>query len=154
MKKFPGKKAQSGMEYLMSYGWVILILVIVAAAFYAIGVFSPLTFAGRTVTGFQVLGTPVDWELGSANGNLTLKLVNGRFSTPVTIYKITAAVNGISTSYDTGELTLIPGASDEVTFPISPVLGKGSTYSIKVTMLYNSGGLNHTDIGTVTGTVN
>jgi hypothetical protein len=153
MEKRANAKAQSGMEYLMSYGWVILILVIVAAAFYALGVFNPLTFAGRTVTGFQVLGTPLDWELRSANGNLTLNLVNGRFSTPVTIYKITAAVNGISTSYDTGELTIIPGASDEVTFPISPVLEKGSTYSVRVTVLYNSGGLNHTDIGTVTGVV-
>lgn len=154
MEKRAGAKAQSGMEYLMSYGWVILILVIVAAAFYALGVFNPLTFAGRTVTGFQVLGTPIDWELRSADGNLTLNLVNGRMSTPVTIYAITATINGQSTLYNPDGLTIEPGAADSVTFPVTPVLTPGSTYSVKVAIVYNSGGLNHTDIGTVTGTVN
>ncbi|MCS7135392.1 MAG: hypothetical protein N3E38_01165 [Candidatus Aenigmarchaeota archaeon] len=33
------RKAQSAMEYLMTYGWAILIIVVVIAALYAMGVF-------------------------------------------------------------------------------------------------------------------
>ena len=34
------KKAQSAMEYLMTYGWAILIIIVVVAALFAMGVFS------------------------------------------------------------------------------------------------------------------
>ncbi|MFH8080715.1 MAG: hypothetical protein QXO84_02430 [Candidatus Aenigmatarchaeota archaeon] len=33
------RKAQAAMEYLMTYGWAILIIVVVIAALYAMGVF-------------------------------------------------------------------------------------------------------------------
>jgi len=33
-------KAQSAMEYLMTYGWAILIVIVVVAALYSMGVFS------------------------------------------------------------------------------------------------------------------
>ena len=34
------KKGQSAMEYLMTYGWAILIVIVVVAALYSMGVFS------------------------------------------------------------------------------------------------------------------
>ncbi len=34
-------KAQTAMEYLMTYGWAILIVIVVIAALYALGVFTP-----------------------------------------------------------------------------------------------------------------
>jgi len=34
------KKGQSAMEYLMTYGWAILIVIVVVAALYGMGVFS------------------------------------------------------------------------------------------------------------------
>lgn len=37
------KKAQSAMEYLMTYGWAILIVIVVVSALYAMGVFTPTT---------------------------------------------------------------------------------------------------------------
>jgi hypothetical protein len=148
------RKAQSAMEYLMTYGWAILIVIVVAASFYFMGLFNPAMFAGRTVTGFQVLGTPVDWELLGVNGNLTLKLANGRLQTPVTIHAITATINGQDTSYVPAGLTIGPGASSEISFPVTPPLAKGSTYSVKIAILYDAGGLNHTDFGTVTGLAN
>ena len=33
-------KAQTAMEYLMTYGWAILIIIVVVAALYSLGVFS------------------------------------------------------------------------------------------------------------------
>ena len=43
-KSRPGFRSQSAMEYLMTYGWAILILGIVVAAIWALGLFSPSTF--------------------------------------------------------------------------------------------------------------
>jgi len=150
--KFANKKAQSAMEYLMTYGWAILIVIIVAAALYALGVFNPATFTGRQATGFQTIGAPTDWDLKNS-GNLTLNLANNKMSTAVTIYEINATISGTTSSYLPVGLVLGPGASKTETFPTTATLTSGSTYSAKIAILYNSGGLNHTDTGTVTGTV-
>jgi len=53
-KKLLGKasaKAQSAMEYLMTYGWAILIISIVLAALFQLGVFNPMTFAPKAQPG-------------------------------------------------------------------------------------------------------
>jgi len=140
----------------MTYGWAILIVIIVAAALYALGVFNPATFTGRTATGFQVLGAPTDWDLKGgtgSDGNLTLSLANNKMATAVTIYNITATISGQDSYIPTSLPALGPGASTTVTFSTTPVLTPGSTYTVKISILYNAGGLNHTDTGTVTGTV-
>jgi len=53
-KKLLGKasaKAQSAMEYLMTYGWAILIISVVLAALFQLGVFNPMTFAPKAPPG-------------------------------------------------------------------------------------------------------
>lgn len=152
--RFASEKAQSAMEYLMSYGWAIFIVVILAAAFYGLGLFNPIMFSGRTVTGFQVLGTPLDWELKSTDGKFILNMENGRLSTPLTIRTITATIGDQSTSYSPADLVLEPGQSKQIEFETASVLKPGTTYSIRIAIVYNSGGLDHTEIGTVTGQVN
>jgi len=37
------KSGQSAMEYLMTYGWAILIVIVIISALYAMGVFNPQT---------------------------------------------------------------------------------------------------------------
>lgn len=44
----PAKKAQSAMEYLMTYGWAILIIAVVLAALFYLGVFNGTSFNGNT----------------------------------------------------------------------------------------------------------
>lgn len=170
--KFANKKAQSAMEYLMTYGWAILIVIIVAAALYALGVFNPATFAGRTATGFTQLGAPSDWDLTTAgNGQFKITLSNNKIASQVTIKTITAALKGGSTlTYNTlnctGDDTYLaigPGGSTILeTACTNPLvaynltfgtLSTGTSYSIDVDVLYNAGGYDHTDTGTVTGVV-
>jgi len=52
-KPFPkaSAKAQSAMEYLMTYGWAILIISVVLAALFQLGVFNPMTFAPKAPPG-------------------------------------------------------------------------------------------------------
>ncbi|MDE1846336.1 MAG: LamG domain-containing protein [Candidatus Micrarchaeota archaeon] len=45
------RKAQSAMEYLMTYGWAILIIAVVLGALYQLGVFNPSTFQGKAQPG-------------------------------------------------------------------------------------------------------
>jgi hypothetical protein len=175
--KFGNKKAQSAMEYLMTYGWAILIVIIVAAALYALGVFNPATFAGRTSTGFTQLGAPSDWDLTVANnGQLKITLSNNKIASQVTIKTVTAALKGGGTiTYNTDTcnttgttpapagtyLTLGPGGSAALetacqvpTYNLTfGTLATGTSYSVDVDISYNAGGYDHTDTGTVTGVV-
>ena len=45
-------KGQSALEYMMTYGWAILIIVIVAVVLYSMGIFSPKTAVTVPSTGF------------------------------------------------------------------------------------------------------
>ncbi len=47
------KRAQSALEYMMTYGWAILIIVIVAAVLYSMGIFSPSSSVSSTSSGFS-----------------------------------------------------------------------------------------------------
>ncbi len=51
------KHSQSALEYMMTYGWAILIIVIVAAGLYSLGIFSPTNSASTSITGFSGLGS-------------------------------------------------------------------------------------------------
>ena len=161
------KKAQSAMEYLMTYGWAILIVIIVAAALYALGIFNPATYTGRIPTGFTTLGAPDDWDVDSA-GDVRV-LLNNRLASQIEVYTITVSTTTgtpdiWSTANCTGSddyMTIAPGGNVDPSTACSSVIydltvgsqTTGTTYSVDVEILYNSGGFNHTESGKITGTV-
>ena len=69
-----GSRSQSALEYMMTYGWAILIIVIVAGVLYSLGIFNPSSSAGTTVTGFSGLGSVSATCL--SNGAFELSLGN------------------------------------------------------------------------------
>jgi len=83
------KKAQSAMEYLMTYGWAILIIAIVLAALFSLGIFSSSSFTGTTCiasSGF-ICASPV-WTSG--NLYVTLGQSTGTSWTGVTFFVVPA----------------------------------------------------------------
>lgn len=143
------------MEYLMTYGWAILIVIIVAAALYALGIFNPSTYTGRIPTGFTTLGTPDDWDLDTS-GNFDIILRN-RLNYQITVYNVSVEA-GSMVSYNDSSFTM--NADSEKSYMASDTglnLGtqsSGSTYTVDVSMLYGTPGkLNHTETGRVTGSV-
>ena len=44
------KRSQSALEYMMTYGWAILIIVIVAVILYSMGIFNPSCFLIYIIT--------------------------------------------------------------------------------------------------------
>jgi hypothetical protein len=70
-------KAQSAMEYLMTYGWAILVIAVVLGTLYSLGIFNPSNFAPKAQPGScQVFrpsgpGTSYDANLeGECSGEL------------------------------------------------------------------------------------
>jgi hypothetical protein len=68
----PVKRAQSAMEYLMTYGWAILIIAVVLGVLFQLGVFSSSSFSVRVPPGAcQVLRTSAAVNLvGQCSGVL------------------------------------------------------------------------------------
>lgn len=139
------------MEYLMTYGWAILIVIIVAAALYALGIFNPATYTGRIPTGFTTLGAPTDWELLD-DGNFTIILSN-RLPQEISVTEVRATYGGDTGTY-APDFTIGSGSTQSITFNTGGTYTAGSTYSVDVAIDYSTpGGLVHTETGTVTGTV-
>ena len=102
-------KVQSAMEYLMTYGWAILVIAVVLGVLYSMGVFNPQNFSPKAQPGScQVLrpngpGTSYDINLEGTcggelpqyvalfnNGNITMNasgLTNQRFTIAFWFYE-------------------------------------------------------------------
>jgi hypothetical protein len=156
------KKAQSALEYLLTYGWAILIVIIVGASLYALGVFNPGTFTGKRVTGFtmvQIVDHKVDTDV-----NLTVMFGN-RVGKTVTLGNVTGTYkNNACTSDDLDGVTL--GANDQQNITLhckgtgtgtwkATSLSLRSSYSVIVDVEYvdPDSGLPHIDSGTLFGGV-
>ncbi|MFH1473946.1 MAG: hypothetical protein ABIE55_03565 [Candidatus Aenigmatarchaeota archaeon] len=60
-------KGQTAIEYLMTYGWAILIILIVAGVLAWYGFFNPAASMPATKTGFSQLDVISPWDLSSAD---------------------------------------------------------------------------------------
>ncbi len=63
-----GKKLQSAMEYLMTYGWAILIIAVVLGALFQLGIFNASTFTPKAPPGSCHVFRP--------NGPMTTSFIN------------------------------------------------------------------------------
>ena len=151
-------KAQSAMEYLMTYGWAILIVIIVAAALYALGLFNPATFTGQRVTGFPNIGAPSDWVYVASSGEFNITLRNG-LGEAINITAVTAnclsGQQSVTFTLAGTSSTVGSGSTVEYWTAGSPcqTMTSGSSYSTSFTVTYTtqSGTYARQDTGTVTG---
>ncbi len=146
------KKAQSGMDFLMTYGWALLIVVLIVAALFALGIFDSGTFVGTRASGFQDIGVSA-WQLDN-NGNLQLQLRNNA-AKDVNITSITATLKTQSASYNTPIQLPNGKTSSAITITGLPQLQAGSSYEIQLQIAYTdlASGFNATSTGTITGKV-
>ncbi len=76
-------KSQSALEYLMTYGWAILIIVIVAAVLDAMGIFNPAAAANVPFTVTGTSGTVI--AAGQGNATQIYLTIYDQTGYPVTI---------------------------------------------------------------------
>jgi hypothetical protein len=64
------------MEYLMTYGWAILVVIIVGVVLWQMGIFNP---SGGTAPGNSGFGSvrPQDWSCTSSSDDVQVQWVNG-----------------------------------------------------------------------------
>ncbi len=117
-------KGQSALEYMMTYGWAILIIVIVAVILYSMGIFSPRSSVTATSSGFA----PFVPSGAICGATLTVAFTTGGLPGGASSATIIAAffnsATGMSLSHDsvnaTGTAitpsTVSPGTPFTVTF--------------------------------------
>ena len=88
-------KAQSAIEYLTTYGWAILVIVIVLSVLFEMGLFSPHISSECVFSNFSCFNTSF-----STTGILTLTLIQS------TDYPINMSAIGCNTKQDT--LYMVP----------------------------------------------
>jgi len=96
------RKAQSAMEYLMTYGWAILIIAVVLGALFSLGVFSGSSFLGTTcIASSGYLCSSPSWAHGTNSIAVTIGQATGSSwaanSFVVFVPQGTATVTGIPT---------------------------------------------------------
>jgi hypothetical protein len=76
--KLNSRKAQSAMEYLMTYGWAILIIAVVLGALFSLGVFSGSSFLGTScIPSSGYLCSNPSWAHGTNNIVVTIGQATG-----------------------------------------------------------------------------
>ncbi len=133
-KKFSdSSKAQSAMEYLMTYGWAILIIAVVLAALDFLGVFNGNTFIGSSclATPGYLCSNPI--MTANANGPNLLSF-NFEQDTGQTIYEVSFACAASSNS-STG----MPNANTANVFQFATSsISSGSQLNISGMQCYGS----------------
>ena len=146
------RKAQAALEYLMTYGWAILIIAIVAAALYYMNVFGG-GCASPSATGFPSSGGVAILSNGflvstSHGGEIIL---SNNAAQSVTLSNV--VIDGFSNSTSMvissgGTLTLFP-----TTGMGTGTVAQGDCYRLDVTISFTRSGLvtTQTSTGTIQG---
>lgn len=132
------KKGQAAMEYLMTYGWAILIVIVVVAALYAMGVFrigAPPVPCSPCFSNFAY----VDYAGGILkirSGSRQIISLNATYNPAITPYESWAFVD-----------TITPGTTLTIGNASLPIIT--GTYTITLSYVDADSGLTHTDTATL-----
>jgi len=110
-------KAQSAMEYLMTYGWALLIIAVVLAALFQLGVFNPMTFAPKAPPGSCQVFRP--------NGPGTTSFINLEGVCSGELPQYVAQFNGQSSYIET---SIVPTSNSMLTVTawVNPLSSNGN----------------------------
>ncbi len=158
------KKAQSALEYMMTYGWAILIIVIVAVILYSMGIFNPSSSVTATSSGFSPF-TPSSAICTAGPGGYTeISFVVGGLpngASSVTIDKLyLTSPSGFSSSSSKqstyiSPTTVTPGQTFNVVIAGENCSSSGISFSSAASLQYSystpAGNVNANATGTIAG---
>ena len=134
------KKGQGAMEYLMTYGWAILVVLIVGIVLWKTGLFGTRA-TGQS--GFDVL-IPAEWKISNGVNQSTIIFRNVAGKTLSSV-SVTLGTDGNGT-YSLGTV----GPGKEVTLSnANATCTAGSSAEVNATITYTSNSIQHTDTGTI-----
>jgi hypothetical protein len=148
------RKGQAALDFLMTYGWAILLVVLVAAALFVLGVFNVGSFVGSKAVGFTEVAVPA-FRVAS-DGTLTMKLQN-QVGSPITIDAINATYGtaSVATGAPPAANIGVGATSDVITVGTFSGFNSGDSYAITVKISYTdrTTGFAYTKSGTLNGVV-
>jgi len=135
-------KGQTAMEYLMTYGWAILIIIVVVAALYAMGVFSTKgTVACSPCFSYFAF---VDYSQTAS----TVRVRNG--ARTINFASVGDGVASVPPGADaTGACSPTCDAGSDIDIITVPSTAAEPNVVITITYTDTSSGLQHTDTGTI-----
>ncbi len=147
------KKGQSALEYLVTYGWAILIIVVIAAILWYFGVFNPAKWTTAKQSGGFSSFTVTDFVIGATNTQLVIGSTSGNALT-ITGMNETDGTNYAS-SYTCSSDTVSPGSTVNCNLTTPSLGSAGDTVDLTITISFSDkkSGLSHTDTGFLKGKV-
>ena len=152
-------KLQSAMEFLLTYGWAILIIVVAVSALYFLGVFNPSLYVGQECALSSGLSCKV--ARMATNGMATINLFQANpYQINITAISCNSnnTVANVLTYPAANQVSLAPGTNATLTAPCysGPSLAAikiGSAFSGYIFISYNETltGFPHTAYGRLIG---
>jgi len=146
---FKNNKGQSALEYLMTYGWALVVIVIVVAAL--VFLINPSQVGTEGCTGFTKL--PIgNFQFDDETG-LQFKITN-QTGRALSIVSFSGTINnGGASSYATDATVTTVGANSEVTVTLDPGTLVAGPVTADLNVTYNDGDFSRTATGTCKGTI-
>lgn len=144
------KKGQAAMEFLMTYGWAILVVLVAIGALAYFGVLNPGNFLPSSCTVAPGIGCD-DFKVSAATAQLILRNGLGDDLTAVDV-----AISGCTDSAeadgdDAWNDAAVLGGSDGITLTGCTNGAAGSRFKADVVVTYSSSsGINHSKTGSIT----
>ncbi|OYT53287.1 MAG: hypothetical protein B6U72_06410 [Candidatus Altiarchaeales archaeon ex4484_2] len=145
MKKMDSK-GQGAMEYLMTYGWAIMVVMIVGVVLWQMGIFK-MGSGGSGMSGFGAV-KPLD-HASPSSGNINISFTN---AAGARITNIAVSVDGISVTPSVTDVA--PGNKFTAGGAVATVCPTNAeTYDASVNVTYTNSitGLGHTGSGRIWG---
>ena len=153
-KNIPLKKGQTALEYLMTYGRMIIIIGVAGVFLWQTGIFTPQT-TPPGCTGFSQV-KPADWKASYNDGNLTLTLFNDA-GTKVNISYINASIFNVSCTGNPATIInpqMRSGEYRQVFVSGCSYAGVGEYYKADIIVVYTNvaSSIGHNSVGECHGT--
>ena len=142
-------KGQGALEYLMTYGWALLIIVVVGAALYSLGVLNPATYTQSSCTGLQYF-TFRDQAFRNST-DYSIELLNGNRDANITALRVegqTLTLLSPTANQSAGASFVASGRGTGLTAKAS---GEPFTVTVRITYDVVSGISGNVDTATCTG---
>jgi len=149
------RKGQAALDFLMTYGWAIALVVIIAAVLFALGIFDVSNFTGSRAAGFSGVAV-TGWNMNSA-GTMSMKFSN-QVGTQVRVDAVSVTIGQNVTTLTGLPVTLNTGESSATLSTAAAAFGTqtpGTGYTAKVNVNYTDTNANfaYTTSGTLTGRI-
>ncbi|MCX8195184.1 MAG: hypothetical protein N3G22_03720 [Candidatus Micrarchaeota archaeon] len=148
------KKGQAALDFLMTYGWAIALVVIIAAVLFALGIFDVSNFVGSRSAGFSGVSV-TGWSL-MPNGDFTMRVSN-QVGQPINVTNVSVRIGQttLSPTNWTGERLNTGQISNPITITGfgTQTAGTGYTATASITYIDLNSGFSYTSTGTLTGRV-